>query len=208
MQISKTNPAAWKIRDEIIQRYIVIEGGKVHIKDDLGGLTYVGGMLRSTLEENRDLWDDYGYNGVGDPSLELTIAIFVREYWDKAWLDNIALVHPDLAETIYGWGINSGMARPVKVLQQHLNVMNLKGARYKNIIDDGFMGKNTMRALDAYLRTCADRRPLVKLCESITNAQWTFYLEAAHERKGEANETFIDGWFNRVLDKKERLELV
>ena len=205
---TRNDEQAWTIRDEIIERYIVIEGGKVNIKDDLGGETHVGGLLQATLDENKDLWEQYGYDGEGDPSLDLTKAIFIRNYWDKCWLDHVALVNADLAETIYGWALNSGCTKPVKVFQTHLNVMNMKGTRYDNIVADGFMGKGTMVAFFAYLDTCSTRKPIAKLCESVLSSQWTHYLTISAERSGERNETFTDGWFNRAMAKRERLALV
>lgn len=193
-------------RQTIIRLYYGIEGGIVDNEDDLGGLTARGGMTETKLAQHKNLWEQYGFTGdMCDVPYALYERIMTDDFWNKCYLEDLNEISSELAESIYGWAINSGNSRPIKVLQRHLNVMNNKGARYPNIIADGIMGPKTVNTLKAYLTTCSNRRPLEKLIKSICYGQWSFYLEISETRANEANETFYDGWLNRIDDKITRI---
>ena len=193
-------------RKSIILFYYGVEGGMVDIKDDKGGLTARGGMTKAKLDEHKAIWSEYSFNGdMNDVPYELYERIMTEDFWDKMWGDELLEISPKLADTMYGWAINSSPYYPVKAMQKHLCVMNLKQTRYKDTAVDGGMGKNTYSTLLAYLKTCAKRNPINKLIGTINSAQHMHYVDISYNREDERNETFTDGWLNRIMDKVERL---
>lgn len=191
---------------DIIKFYYGIEGGKVNNEDDLGGITGRGGITKTKLDEHKASWSEYSFDGDMDNiPYELYEYIMRTDFWDKMWGDELYDISPKLIDCMYGWAINSGTGRPVEILQKHLCVMNLKQTRYPDTTVDGFMGQHTYDTLVAYLDTCRKRRPIQKLLASLLAAQHTHYLDISYERREEANESFTDGWFVRVMDKDERL---
>lgn len=192
------------VRDRIIKHYYGVEGGKVNNKDDLGGLTGAGGITKTKLDEHEDKWAKYGWSGDMDNiPYGLYHEIMVEDFWDKMWGDKLVTISHKLIDTMYGWAINSSPYYPVKAMQEHLNVMNLKQTRYADTKIDGGMGKHTWDTLGYYLMSCARRRPMDKLIGTLYASQYMHYIDISLGR--EANETFTDGWLNRIMEKMERL---
>ncbi|AFI55334.1 hypothetical protein TSMG0051 [Halocynthia phage JM-2012] len=193
-------------RKSIILFYYGVEGGMVDIKDDKGGLTARGGMTKTKLDEHKASWGEYSFYGdMSNIPYELYEYIMTVDFWDKLWGDELLEIDPKLIDALYGWAINSSPYYPVKAMQKHLCVMNLKQTRYRDTAVDGGMGQHTYDTLIMYLEACKDRRPIQKLLGTIFSCQHVHYLNISYERSEERNETFTDGWFNRIMDKVERL---
>jgi lysozyme family protein len=191
-----------------INHYYQVEGGTCVIKiaDDLGGLTGPGGITHDTLVANKKLWAKHGFNGdINKVPYALTEEIFYVSFWCKMYLHELELLSPDVCDAMFGWGINSGTSRPVLVLQQHINAMNKKATLYPNLKPDGVMGNNTLKVLHQYLTTFAKKKGMAKLVEIILSCQAAHYLSITTSREEEKNETFYDGWCNRINDKRKRL---
>ncbi len=68
-------------------------------------------------------------------------------FWD--------MLHGDMnpaqsvAEVLFDFGVNAGVATAVRYLQECLNVMNRMGTRWPDIKVDGKMGPATMQAIAA-----------------------------------------------------------
>lgn len=183
-----------------IQRNLIeVEGGNVDHKSDAGGYTYNGGVTRTTLNDNKHLWTEHGYTG-GNTIPEGLIHAIYDTYWDRMWGDKLIKISPVIADCMMGWALNSGTKRPMKALQDHLNIYNRKGELYFDQEADGAMGRNTYNALVAYLKDePAKYRPLLSIVETICWAQGDFYKDITIRR--EANEDFIRGWHQRLRHK-------
>lgn len=191
-------------RESIILHYYRVEGGKVNNKDDRGGLTGRGGITKKLLDRYKRLWKKHGWSDDMDNiPYSLYEEVMTLEFWNKLWGDEVIKLSPKLVDALYGWAINSGSYYPVKAMQEHLNAMNLKQQRYPDTGIDGGMGKNTLETLQLYVKACRGRKPIKKLIGTICAAQHMHYIDISLGR--EKNETFTDGWLNRVMEKGERL---
>jgi len=198
-----------KIRKEIIAFYYEIEGGKFvsDHEDDLGGLTGAGGITMVLLEEFKHLWDKHGFTGdIACIPYNLIEEIYTLRFWNRMWLDKIVEHSEDLADTMFGWAMNSGTGSVVEAFQKYLNGMNLKGELYDELEDiDGGMGRLTFTAFERYLEARSNADPLNKILSVMISYQEVHYVEIAHKRKSQRNDTFLNGWLNRVQKKRERL---
>jgi lysozyme family protein len=101
--------------------------------------------------------------------------LYKKNYWDKAKCDELP---SGLDWAVFDWGVNSGMARPVKAMQKSI----------KTTVDGG-VGPMTLAAVNA-----AD---IEKTIKSINTQRQKFYESL------KTFETFGKGWTRR---NKETLE--
>lgn len=167
-------------------------------KDDLGGKTGAGGITLKLLERYKHLWAKHGFDGdYLNVPYSLTYEIYVIEFWNKMYLDDISKVSPQVADLMMNWAINSGNSRPVTALQRLITLSNNKGTRYPDIKPDGVMGKNSITGLNNYLTALKGRQPIRRIMMTLVAEQWTFYSSISESR--EDNEKFLLGWQNRLF---------
>jgi lysozyme family protein len=97
---------------------------------------------------------------------------------------------------LFDTGVNMGPAVAVAFLQRALNALN-RGARdYPDILLDGRIGPQTLRALDGFLATrgAAGETVLLKALEALQGER---YVSLAERRP--ANEAFLYGWLANRL---------
>ena len=176
------NPICEKIIDDIIAR----EGGFVDSPSDSGGPTNFG------ITEH--LARSYGYDGdMEDLPREKAVEIYKAEFWDKLRADQLFDISPAVCEEVVDTGVNCGPYWAVRFLQEWLNVFNVQGAYYRDMIVDGRIGNVTLAALESY---CIRRDPDV-LVKGLNCSQGARYKGIA-ERRGK-DEDHIYGWLkNRV----------
>ena len=101
-----------------------------------------------------------------------------------------------VAKEIVDTGVNMGIVRAAKFLQRSLTVLNNKEKFYPDLIVDGQLGPQTIRALGDYLAYRGSEGEFV-LVKMLNCLQGAFYVELAERR--EKDESFIFGWLkNRV----------
>lgn len=209
MEINHNETDIDTLRRQIILHYYEVEGGSVTTDnpDDLGGATGNGGMTQMLMDEYKHLWDKHGFNGdvMGGIPYPLIEEVCTHRFWDRMWLNEIARYSPYLADTMYGWALNSGTGTVIKLLQMHLNGMNRKATLYPELNVDGGMGNNTFDAFEAYFNTRIKDHPMDKLLEVMLSGQTYHYCRITHERKSQNNDTFYGGWLNRIINKRSRL---
>lgn len=182
-------------KESIITSRTAIEAGYVLHDDDLGKATKHG-ITQATAELHKHLWGEYGFNGdMRELPIELAFRIYEESWWDRLWLDDIMELSPELCERLFDFGINAGRGNAVRSLQRILNVHNKQGTLYDDLEPDGGMGKNTFGALEAFL---AQRYPeqVSKLTFLMLSMQNYYYVDISEKR--ERNESFTNGWTNRV----------
>jgi len=174
------------------------EGSYDNDPDDVGGETYKGVARRYHPDwEGWQIIDSYKSDSNfpsildNDTALQSLIRTFYKQhYWNLFWGDEI----PDqqLANELFDTGVNMGVGRAVKYLQQGLNLLNRNQKNYPDIADDGSFGKNTMKALNSYL----DIDEVSYLYKIINILQGMHYIE--YMTKSPTQEKYARGWLNRV----------
>lgn len=181
-------------KKEIIYHICGVEAGYVKHKDDLGKGTKHG-ITEETSLEWKSLWPKYGWDGdMRTLPEELAMEIYDKGWWQRMWLDKVYPLSPALAERLMDFGVNAGRGNAIQSLQRVLNVMNKKATLWPDLKADGGMGDNTFNTL----KTCLQLSD-----ENLSNVEFTMFgMQTYHyvniSEKREANESFTNGWFNRV----------
>ena len=185
------------------------EGGYVDDPDDAGGETYCGVSRRyhptwkgwdcidRVKEGHKNRNDDKSAAMEFELDLrarsdlsELVKEFYKTHFWDRFLGDEIS--DDAIASELFDTGVNMGVHRAVLFLQQSLNLLNRNGASFSDLVEDGGMGPNTLRALGVYLKN--DRREfLLKLQNGM---QMHHYIEYCRAKPSQ--EKYIRGWLKRV----------
>lgn len=177
-------------KDAVIERLIGVEGKYSNHPSDPGGET----MWGITVGEARD----NGYTGqMKTMPRELAKQIYYNKYLVKPGILLVSEVNGDIAEELFDTGVNMGTSIPGLFLQRALNVLNVQGTLYPDLLVDGSIGPATIRALKAYLSK-RGQEGISVILTMLNVLQGYRYIEIA-ERK-ETSEDFMFGWYRaRVL---------
>jgi len=179
-----------KLKDDVINGIIKIEGGYVNDPSDSGGETNYG-ITKGTARS-------YGYNeSMRSLPKSLAFKIYSDMYWDKLKLDDIEKLSEIVAKELADTGVNMGTSRAGKFLQRSLNVLNNGGQYYSDIKVDGAIGNNTFKALEFYLNKRGKAGEVV-LYNMLNSLQGAYYVTLAERR--EKDERFVYGWFSNRVD--------
>ena len=177
------------LRAAALEHLIGLEGDFVDDPADSGGATRFGITERVARAE--------GYRGpmarLPRPTAE---GIYLRRYWHRMRLDEVARVAPLAAVELFESGVNCGTARAGGWLQVALNALNNAEARWPDLAEDGAVGRATVAALNA----CAAQTPDAdKLLATMLNVQQGAHYIALTRRR-EKDERFLRGWMSaRVM---------
>jgi len=127
-----------------------------------------------------------------DELAELAKELFRIRYWNPVRGDEIPDQH--IANKVFDTGVNQGVARSTRYLQEGLNLLNRNGKNYADIKVDGKFGDTTMTTLKAFLKLEEDRPDY--LLKVLNLLQASFYMDII--RKDPTQERFARGWLNRV----------
>lgn len=167
--------------DSLIRR----EGGYVDHPADRGGPT-IWGITEQVARA-------YGYDGrMQDMPQGVARQIYLERYWTQPRFHLINDLSAPLAEELLDTGVNMGTAVAARFLQRALNVLNLEGRTYPDIVVDGVIGRMTLAALQAYLAH-RGRDGHVVLLRALNAQQGVRYIELAEARPSQ--EAFVHGWF-------------
>jgi lysozyme family protein len=152
--------------DEAVNLVLKHEGGYVDDPLDPGGATNFGICKR-----------DHPSLDIFNLSKDEAKKIYKEEYWLTLY-DQIA--DQKIANTLFDFGVNSGLSRAVKTLQKILNDV-MSGP----FVVDGIFGPATLAATNACDST--------KLLEKFTQSRIAYYTSLNKPR-------FIKGWIARATD--------
>jgi len=128
--------------DQYIDDLIAREGGYVDHPADRGGATNWG----ITEQVARA----FGYHGrMQDMPRSVAKQIYVERYWRAPGFDQVNEHSAAVAEELLDTGVNMGPAVAGRFLQRALNVLNLEGKTYPDVVVDGAIGRMTIAALRA-----------------------------------------------------------
>lgn len=179
------------------------EGGYSNDSDDSGGETYKGisrryspswhGWVIIDCLKNQPNFPDTAYNNL---DLDLKVKKFYKaNYWDVNLLDSCK--SQVVANEMFDTGVNMGTGRAGKFLQIALNLLNKNGKIYSDIVEDGKIGKKTIKALNSCLSYRGDDY-LYKILNILQGQHYINYMT-----KSKTQEKYAYGWFNRVTFLKE-----
>lgn len=190
------------------------EGGYVDDADDAGGETYRGVarkyhsqwegwvIIDQYIADSEEFSKDLLKNNPGlqkllfehlenNTELEKEIHVFYKaKYWDKFMGDNIPV--DDIAIEMFDTGVNMGVSRGVKFLQEGLNLLNRNGTLFDDIKVDGGFGQQTLGTLKMYL-TKDDSIYLLKIMNILQGMHYIEYM-----KKAPTQEKYARGWLKRV----------
>lgn len=174
------------------------EGGYTNDPDDVGGETYKGVARNyhpnwkgwSIIDGHRDS-ATFKKDLADDEDLQQLVKDFYKSnFWDVNLLDKIS--SQNIANEMFDTGVNMGVSRSAKFLQQALNYLNKNESLFDDLVDDGKIGGKTLSALNIILDNGEE-----KLLYKILNVlQANHYLE--YMTKSPTQEKFARGWFSRV----------
>jgi lysozyme family protein len=172
------------------------EGGYVNNPKDRGGETWAGiarkknpswkgWIIIDTLKGQRS----FPSNLEGNVQLKkLQVQFYKENYWDRNKLD--AFKNQAIADKMYDIGVLMGTAVAAKMLQRSLNVTNNNGTYYKDMPEDGTVGKITIGAVNSH-----PRPEVIFKCLNVFEGDRLIKLA----ERNQTQETFINGWFmNRI----------
>lgn len=174
---------------QTIDKVIGIEGGYSNHPSDRGGPTRWG-ITQAKARE-------HGYTGdMRSFPRERAVAIYLKDYWEKPGLANLATINEPVAEELFDTAVNMGVAWPGIFLQKALNALNRQGADYPDILEDGDIGGLTRNALRSYIAK-RGRAGVDVLLLALNVLQGARYFDITLARR--KNEDFLYGWLaNRV----------
>lgn len=173
----------------------IIEGAYANDKADHGGETYKGVSRRA--HPTNEIWpvidihkNDPDFPACLEriPGLQAGIELFYRQnYWNVHNLDLVT--DQAIADALFDAAVNCGNETAVKWLQRVLNVTNLGGKRYPELITDGIIGSKCVDAINHH--------PYPELLlKGFNGLRIAYYISLAEKDKSQ--EQFIRSWFSRV----------
>jgi len=177
----------------LIDALIDREGGFVDHPADSGGPTCFG-ITQAVARA-------HGYAG---PMRQLprseASAIYLRLYWARPRLEEVAKHSGRLAAELFDTGVNMGPAVAITFLQRALTALNRGGKDYPDLTPDGRIGSATLAALDTFLDIRGKNSGETVLLRALEALQGERYLRLAERRP--ANEAFLYGWLaNRIGER-------
>lgn len=180
-----------------------------NVATDRGGMTY-GGIARDRMPGGR--WEGWPLidrilergHGTFGPSLaenerllDLHQAFFRTYFWSD--LNAGAVRDQGIAEKLYDAAVNCSRLRAVSWMQGALNVSNLRGRLWADIVVDGKLGPITANAIASASRRLERRWLVLQVFET---QQENHYFELAlRDPSQEAN---LFGWYShRILHRVE-----
>ena len=176
--------------DGLIDALIDREGGFIDHPADRGGPTCFG-ITQAVARA-------HGYAGPMRllPRSE-AVAIYLRLYWARPRLEEIARRSGRLAAELFDTGVNLGPAVAITFLQRALTALNRGGKDFPDLTPDGRVGPATLTALDTFLKIRGKSSGETVLLRALEALQGERYLRLAERRP--ANEAFLYGWLaNRI----------
>ena len=184
-------------RDEIIDRIILKEGGYSNDPVDPGGETMYGITLAVAQKHKADLVRLYKWDGkMINLTKDMARYIYRIDYWNKMKLDQIHAISYMLAYQLFDMGVNMGISRAGKWLQEILNVSNNNGALYADLVVDGIIGSGTMIAMNTLISKRGHPTAVKLILRCLLARQINHYIETC--LKSPPMEKYFLGWLNRV----------
>jgi lysozyme family protein len=176
-----------KTVDDILNGVLDVEGG-AYTDDpaDSGGPTKWGWTKKALR--------DMGWFGdVRDLDRATAFDLYYRRFVSNSGFEPIAALSSKILAELVDTAVNMGEGTAGGFLQTSLNALNDGGKIYPDIVVDGKVGANTIKALKKYLDYRNDEGEVVMLraLNCLQGARFISLAEVAPK-----NERFVYGWLN------------
>ena len=174
------------------------EGGYTHDPDDVGGETYKG-----IARKYHATWEGWAiidaekskasFPGCLNSNAQLQVMVeklYKQMYWDVNLLDEIS--NQDIAEEMFDTGVNMGVGRASRFLQESLYYLNRNGKLFPDLVVDGKIGKKTLEAINVLLHN-GEASFIYKILNICQGRHYLSYMT-----KSPTQEKFARGWLKRV----------
>lgn len=182
-------------KEQIINGVIKIEGGYVNDPNDLGGETNFGITKKVACLHYKGLKENFNWDGkMKSFTKEMAFYIYEKDYWDSIKLDEIYSIMPLLAEKLFDIGVNVGVGRAGKWLQEIINSLN--NNKFDDLVIDGKVGNKTIEALKTLSKQRSSSGIEGAILKGLFCLQGAHYIQISNLRP--ANKHFAYGWFARL----------
>jgi len=165
------------------------EGGYTHDPDDVGGETYRGIARRYNPDWYGWRVIDEDKPNINDDELDPHVRSFYKQrYWDVNLLDDFP---QSIANEMFDTGVNMGIGRAAKFLQECLNYLNRNDSLFPDLVVDGKIGNKSLNALNAVIPK--DEHILLVMLNVCQGRHYMDYM-----KKSPTQEKYARGWFKRV----------
>lgn len=111
-----------------------------------------GGKTRWGITEAKAR--EHGFTGpMSELPRALAVTIYRLDFVNAVGVDKVLPVSSAVGAELFEAGVVMGPSWPARFLQMGLNALNRAGRDYPNILEDGVVGGETVKALKAMLRT-------------------------------------------------------
>lgn len=134
----------------ILTAVFAFEGGYSNNPKDPGGETNHGITKQVALSHKEVLASEYGWNGsMKELTKDMAADVYVEDYLFKPGFIEFASISPAITHKLVDAGVNTGVSRPSRWLQESLNSLSRDGKDYPKVQVDGKVGAGTVRAYKA-----------------------------------------------------------
>lgn len=123
----------------------------------------------------------------------MVMSFYKINFWDKFW-GNV-IMYQNVANEMFDTAVNMSITRAILFLQQSLNFLNRNQKLFLDVVEDGYIGKNTINALESL-----PRKDIDILLKMMNVLQARHYME--YMKKSPKQEKYARGWFSRVIINK------
>ena len=132
---------------------------------------------------------------------KLVITFYKENFWDRLKLDEID--NDLICEKLFDIAVNQGSGTAGKYFQKVLNFLNNNEKYYNNIVVDGGIGANTLRAYNSFMKSAdkfryrTEEKNAEVIVKCLTGEQYARYRGIVE--RNEKQERFFYGWIsNRI----------
>lgn len=199
--------------EKAFKELINVEGGYANDPDDKGGETMKGiarnywkdwegwEIIDEIKEEHGTSPEIINEKAEQNSRLQMLVKEFYKEnFWDRQNLDMVD--NYEIAEEIFDTAVNQGVEKGGLYLQKALNLLNNNEQIYKNILDDGWVGEKTIKALNAYMETSNWSTRTKRMLEKTLLKIMDFYQLKKYigiAESDEEQEKYILGWVHHRI---------
>lgn len=160
----------------ILGAVFMMEGGEVNNPKDPGGHTNLG-LTQKVAESHKEiLAKEYGWDGkMGSLTKEMAAEVYIDDYVLKPNFVAFADISPAITHKLVDAGVNTGVSRPSRWLQQSLNEMSRDGKDYAKIQVDGKVGVGTVSAYKALQKKRGKVAACQVMIKLLDGKQLTYY---------------------------------
>ena len=182
--------------DGFLAGLLAREGGATYTNRaaDRGGPTRWG-ITAKTLGAWRKLGRDATGLEVSLLGHDEAAAIYRAQYFVGPGFDQIAALSPRIAEELVDSGVNLGPEWPSRWLQRGLNLLNMRGAWFPDLVVDGNAGGKTRAALQVLLQRRGVRQAEDLVLKALNGFQFGRYVDLTEAGGPNGDQELnVSGW--------------